>query len=419
MNYLTQDLLNELCSCGNSVHRNIWARFLGDDCIMHDYAGLNGEVILPTADECRMNKPNALAWWTPIENGGFFNGDYLLGLLAGYKLNQNERLRSEIRRLASGLYRLQDICSVDGCIARGIGSDGECHYPASSNDQVFPWLLALWLYSETNIPEPSERRECRKRLLRELRALQVNKWIIPGDLPGFERGSFLCETTDLECRLSSVHITAATLILAELEDASAQALHLSHLNAVLKNGKSRKEFLAEGFPELADWHCWFTSHSVYALRELCRRSDDPELKRVYRNALSVTGKAASAFISRWNDFKTGAFFTPDWRIMLSGWKEQHSCREAVDCAAQELKIWSKASPAIAQEKRSVMVSLSASWIVMLSDDRELIENSLPEIAAAVRALDYDKLHYAAFFYAENVVHEIMHFSLNSDKKSQE
>lgn len=407
MSMFPEQTVKELKNCTAAVRRNIERRFLGKDSILYDYAGLNGEISLPTPEECRRCQPNALGWWSPIENGGFFNGDYVLGLLAGYEKNKDESMRNMVRRLISGLFRLQDVCKIDGCIARGIGSDGECHFPASSNDQVIPWMLALWKYRESDIPSPAEKEECKARLLRQLHGLKANHWIIPGDIAGFARGSFLTDENDLEIRLSSVHIAIATAILAELESGDALAEHEFYLNEKLKNGKSRIDLLEEGFPELAAGHCWFTSHSIYALRELYRRTADPVRKEKYRNAISVTARAAAAFISLYASYQPGLFFTPDWRLMLSAWMPQTSSMEAQECAVKEIKIWNNVCPAIRNEKYAVMGSLTAAWIVTLSEDSALIEKSLPDIIQAVRYPDYDKLHYGAFYYAENVVNEIL------------
>ena len=74
--------------------------------------------------------------------------------------------REKVKRLAGGLYRLQDVGKTPGFIARGIGTDGECHYAASSNDQVFPWFLGLWSYWNTDIPTDAERAECAGRMAR-------------------------------------------------------------------------------------------------------------------------------------------------------------------------------------------------------------------------------------------------------------
>ena len=74
------------------IQEQIMNRFADSHGIITDYRGLKGEIVLPTPEECERNIPNAKGYWTPIENGGFFTGLYLLGqafhvvayLLGGY-----------------------------------------------------------------------------------------------------------------------------------------------------------------------------------------------------------------------------------------------------------------------------------------------------------------------------------------------
>lgn len=99
-----------------------------------------------------------------VENGGFFTGMYLIAAADRYRQNPTAENREKVKRLAGGLYRLQDVGKTPGFIARGIGTDGECHYAASSNDQVFPWFLGLWSYWNTDIPTDAERAECAGRM---------------------------------------------------------------------------------------------------------------------------------------------------------------------------------------------------------------------------------------------------------------
>jgi hypothetical protein len=49
--------------------------------VLLDFTDLDGSVIIPTPEECLAGKPNALGWWSPIENGAMFNGMYLDGMV--------------------------------------------------------------------------------------------------------------------------------------------------------------------------------------------------------------------------------------------------------------------------------------------------------------------------------------------------
>ena len=57
----------------HEIHLTVWSRFINENNLLLDYTELSGNISLPTPDECEQNQPNALGWWSPIENGGFFN----------------------------------------------------------------------------------------------------------------------------------------------------------------------------------------------------------------------------------------------------------------------------------------------------------------------------------------------------------
>ena len=51
------------------AHNVLWSKFIGDDGLIHDYVGE-----LPTPEDCEQGRPNAIGWWSPIENGPMFTG---------------------------------------------------------------------------------------------------------------------------------------------------------------------------------------------------------------------------------------------------------------------------------------------------------------------------------------------------------
>jgi hypothetical protein len=42
----------------------LWGQFVDSYGIIHDFEG-----DLPTPEDCRLGKPNAIGWWSPIEDG--------------------------------------------------------------------------------------------------------------------------------------------------------------------------------------------------------------------------------------------------------------------------------------------------------------------------------------------------------------
>ena len=54
------------------AHQETWKRFVDEHGVVRDYVGE-----LPTPEDCRLGRPNAIGWGSPIENGPMFTGMYL------------------------------------------------------------------------------------------------------------------------------------------------------------------------------------------------------------------------------------------------------------------------------------------------------------------------------------------------------
>lgn len=402
----SSEAMRSLAGIAGEIHHLIRTRFMSPDHLIYDYAGPNGEVHLPTPEECSGCKPNAMAWWAPIEDCAFLTADYLTGQCNRYRLQKSEERRGEIRGMVSGLYKLQDVCGVPGMIARGIGSDGKCHPRASSNDQVIPWLIALREFQKTDIPTESERRECRDRMRALLAGLRAANWSIPGEGAGFTRGSFL-HIDGLEGRLSSVHLAFVAKLSEELGDSPGWYRRV--LTEPLANGKTRLGIIGEGYLDFHPGHGWFLGHAQYAVRELLRAETDPEFRVAFTDWLKVTGKLASDDIRFYREWNPGVddVFTPDWRCMLTAWTPQSCCKDAERVAGAELEVWHRACPAVRRDKETALRAFPAAWIMLMSGDDAFIAEQLPEIEAMLRHFDYSRFYYAAPVFAENAVQELL------------
>src|SRR5688500_11158250 len=51
------------------AHAQLFSRHVDRHGIILDYAG-----DLPTPEDCALGRPNAIGWWSPIENGPMFTG---------------------------------------------------------------------------------------------------------------------------------------------------------------------------------------------------------------------------------------------------------------------------------------------------------------------------------------------------------
>ena len=76
-------------------------------------------------------------------------------------------------------------------------------------------------------------------------------------------------------------------------------------------------------------------------------------------------------------------------------------------AGPENKLWGEICPAVCEDKATLHHALPAAWIVTMSEDPELIRRWLPEIVNALEWFEYDQIHYATLFFAENVIEELL------------
>ncbi len=388
-------MTNELSALLNRILDVIEKRFISPDGVLYDYAGLKGEVVLPTPEECEKYQPNALAWNTPIENGGFFNGILLLGLVESWKNQPSEKVANMTRIMLKGLYVLQDKSPVLGCILRGIGKDG-CFYPASSIDQVVPWLLGLWVYSKFSLASDAERKECRERCYALVKALQKNNWLIPGTKDGFDRGNLFNARKPYDhCAL-----VLPSIILDEME---ATDHHLADLL------KEREENLCTGYPEIQARECWYSSHNFYNMRMLANYVNDASLRAKLYQALKVTAEALPPSIAVWKDRTPGLAFSPDWHPLNRVWFEQKNCQDAQACTNPQWGIWNDVSPAVLDERKTIMAALSAAWIFLMSEDKALIDAHKGAILEMLNGIPYEELYYVPFFYAINVISELSRY----------
>ena len=379
----------ELLKLREHIHEILEKRFFSGEGVLLDYAGRNGEVVLPTPEECLANKPNAFAWNTPIENGSFFNGVLLTGLCDLYEKFPSEKLQAQMRRLVRGLFVLQDRSPVEGCILRGVSGDGKSFYPASSDDQVSPFLLGLWRFAQSGASTGEEKADCLRRCRRTALALKNNHWIIPGARPGFERGNIAGSAPFNMCNL-----LLATMIL----DRTAPE-ETPEFERILEE---RKETVFAGYPDLPAGHCWFAAHNYYILSMAA--NEYPAYRAQMKKSLRITAEAAAKWIPGWKKYVPGLAFTPDWHPLNSLWHEQKNSKDGNDVTGGSFwSLWQQTCPAVMNERESIMSAFAAAWIVLISGDGEITAKALPDIHEALEQVPFDDLYYAPFFFAENVI----------------
>jgi hypothetical protein len=187
---LPQAKAADASSAAQQAHSELWRRFIDPYGIMIDFADMNGKVSLPTPEECREGKPNALGWWSPIENGAMFNGLYMDAAVNRWKRTQSAEDAAKARKLMEGLLLLNSISEVKGFVGRGVSTDGRSHYPMGSNDQTMPWFLGLWRYWESGLATDAEKAKIAKHLTDTAEEIVRLGWKMPAEAPFGTRGTF-------------------------------------------------------------------------------------------------------------------------------------------------------------------------------------------------------------------------------------
>ena len=390
---LTRKDTAELLKLRERIHEVLEKRFFSRENILYDYAGMDGGVVIPAPEECLANQPNAFAWNTPIENGAFFNGVLLTGLCDLYEKFPSEKLKCQMQKLFRGLCRLQDCSPVQGCILRGIGSDGKSFYPASSDDQVVPFLLGLWRFSQSAASTPEEKADCHRRCRETVLALKNNRWIIPGARKGFDRGNIAGKA---KCNMCNILLAA--MILDQTDPNGA-----SEFDRIFEE---RKDVVFAGYPDMPAHACWYSAHNYYILSMVADAY--PAYREQAENALRITAEAASKGTGSWKLYVPGLSFTPDWHPLNSLWREQKNTKDAVDITGGAFwRLWTETCPAVMNERISIMSAFAAAWIVLLSGNKEIIAKTLPDILEALERVPFEDLYYSPFFFAENAIAKII------------
>jgi hypothetical protein len=404
------------------AHAEIWKRFISPHGTLYDYTSLDGKVELPTAAECAADQPNALGWWSPIENGAFFGGLYLDALCNRWKHLRTDDARSEARTIAGGLLKLAECGGTPGFVARGFADDGKSHWAASSSDQTYPWFYGLWCYARSGIPEPDERARVVSVMERVALGLEAAGWKMPCDREDFGHfghwtGGFAGTRGTLSGAEPQFDAAARLLfVLRAMHDLTGKerwlAAYQTHLHERPHGSeRTRLEICASGVSYVAPGEpprypesppIWTSASSQAALRALAEM--DADFAPEFRKGLDANAAGAARFIGKFRDYDNDneLAFDIDWRKLLPTCRPQKDISESVKLATEQYRIWNKQSPRRVDEADAMRDPLFAAWIVSLGGNDDLISQARTDIDAALAHYDYQRLHTCLFFMAECV-----------------
>jgi len=390
----------DVSTAAEQAHTEIWRRFIDEYGIMIDFADMDGKVSLPTPEECRAGKPNALGWWAPIENGAMFNGLYMDAAILRWKRTKSADDATKALKLMEGLILLNSISDVKGFVGRGVSTDGKSHYPMGSNDQTLPWFLGLWRYWESGIATDAEKARIAKHLVETAEEIVRLGWKMPAEAPFGTRGSF----EGFHFEEASRMLFTTRMLHRVTGDAKWRVMYLAELEK--RGGEhnlTKRELCANGMKFFyARTHNWTSCTAVGALRGLWELEDDATLKADFAKGLIASAKLAAeslALARQWDNSDTSVF-EMNWRVMNAGWKPQKTEIEAQDLAHAQLKSFIKMAPRRTKETAFIREPSAAAWIVTLSPDTELLKQQLSAVEQVITSYDYTKLYYSQFFWVD-------------------
>ena len=381
-----------------SAHTALWSKFIGEDGLIHDYVGE-----LPTPDECALGKPNAIGWWSPIENGPMFTGSYLAAICERARRSAATADREKARRLARGLIACASVSDVPGFIARGMGTDGKCHYPLGSQDQTHPWFYGLHAYATSGIPEAEERKVVVDKMREVAEALEAADWKCPcdGAFKGQSRGDF---------KMFRHHGAAMYLfILRAMHDVTGDHVWLERYQKAKQergeqSGKTRLEICAEGYPHdreqiknIDRGLLWIYVSSQGGLARLAGWETDEDDRAQYRAGLALNARGALAVIEAYKTFDnsdTKVFGHARWREGYPSWFPQQTQADAEKLASTgDRRILGERKSYESERMRN---PLAAAALIALAGDRDGFES----VRRAICHYDYARLNMTEFFFAE-------------------
>ena len=391
----------DVATAAAQAHTEIWRRFIDKFGIMIDFADLDGSVSLPTPEELRAGKPNALGWWAPIENGAMFNGLYMDAAILRWQRTRSAEDAAKARRLMQGLLLLNSISDVKGFVGRGVAADGRSHYAMGSNDQTLPWFLGLWRYWSSGLATAEEKQRITTHLVETAEAIVAMKWQMPAEQPFGKRGSFGGFGFDSSPRLLFV----CKALHQVTGDAKWDQLYRDAL--VERGGKenrTRLEICQHGMVfEYARYHTWTSCTCVGAVRALWEMEKDESIRAAYAQGLQASADLAFKSLPMAEKFDNAdtSHFEMDWRVMNADWKPQQTEQEAQDLAHVQLKNFIKVSPRRPKETEFVREPTAAAWVVTLAPDPAILKTRAPDVERVIAHYDYTRLYYSQFFWSDS------------------
>lgn len=367
------------------VNARLEREFIGHDGLLLDYVG-----DIPTPEEIADLKPNAMAWWCPIENGSMFTGEWLPALMA-----EGAEKKATVERCVKGLIKMSEISDVPGFIGRGTGTDGRSHHPCGSNDQTDPWFLGLCEYCRWPYADPALKAKALGRLVFVARALEANNWGVPcdGKFKGQNRGNLNSKAmpfwgkSRLLYSLKSLHQLTG--------DAHWAEVYTGIKTNALEQIEAGGEIDAKVFKSCYTGGIWIYLSSAQMLARLIEMEENPADRARLQKGFARFAERAAPLMEKskeWDNSTERPFKYANWRIGYK-WRPQNTQKEAEAVAASgDRKILGNRKD---YERHTMANPLAAAAVCALQGDSEY----KGQILRTLRCYDYSTPNISEFFHA--------------------
>ena len=369
----------------STVNDRLSHEFIGADGLLLDYVG-----DIPTPDEIADLKPNAMGWWSPIENGSMFTGEWLPALMA-----EGPSRRATVERCVRGLIKMSEVSDVPGFIARGTGTDGKSHHPCGSNDQTDPWFLGLCEYCRWPHSDVALKAKAIERLTLVAKALEANGWGVPCDGPfkGQNRGNLKAREmpfwgkTRLLYSLKSLHQLTGDAHWGQVYD----EIKATALKEIAAGG----EVDAKRFEACFGSGVWIYVSSAQMLARLIEMETAPADRAQLQKGLQHFAERVAPLMKNramYENTTERPFKYANWRKGYA-WRVQKTQREAEAVAYSGKKdvLGTRKN----YERNGMANPLAAAAVCALQGDVKFRK----EILATLRHYDYSTPNISEFFHA--------------------
>jgi hypothetical protein len=389
------------------AHQEIWKKFVDQFGIVNGYVGET-----PTPEDCSIGRPNFIGWRSPISDGAFFTGLYLTAMCEKAQRSGNKTDRGKAKQLANGLLRCASVSDVPGFIVRGVGTDGQCHYPVGSTDQTAPWFLGLYRYLKSGIPNETERQLVASKMEEVADALDMNDWKLPCD--GIFKGQYRDDLKDKRF----LEVPSYLFIIRAMYEITKKDIWNERYKTALfeyprgsieqpsASDKTRLEICASGYRidsliftgrNIDKSQQWIYVKNQASLAQLVLLEKDKTIRAFYQTGLTKNAKNALGIIEdykRFDNDDTKKFGHANWREGFPIWLPQKTQADAENLLKKGDT--EKLGERRDYEKSFMTNPLAAAAITALAGDKANRES----IERVICHYDFSKLNLSEFFFAE-------------------